>query len=136
MRVVGGGLFALTAENRIATLPTSHQNEAGARSSKEFEFQLTWAEGWLVNTPIRVIRGLEVRIATHDGRRNSPYRVSTPSPPLKIPAMQPVMSVANVAARRARRPRLARSSRREGARAAVPPTKIAIAATWAKPQSA
>src|SRR5215207_3031988 len=63
-------------------------------------------------------------------------RIDTPSPLLNIPATQPVISVAKVAASNARKPRLARSSRREGARAAVPPTKIAIAATCANPQRA
>jgi len=60
----------------------------------------------------------------------------TPSPLLKIPATHPVINVANVAAKSARKPKLARSSRREGASIAVPPTKIATAATCANPQSA
>src|SRR5215470_5753670 len=55
--------------------------------------------------------------------------IKTPCPSLKIPATHPVISVARVAASNARNPRPARSSRRDGARAAVPPTKIATEAT-------
>jgi hypothetical protein len=53
-----------------------------------------------------------------------------------MPATQAVISVANVAAKRARHPRLANSSRRDGTSAAIPPTKMATDATWANPHKA
>jgi len=59
-----------------------------------------------------------------------------PSPVLKVPATQAVISVASVAASSARHPRLARSSLREGTDAAGPPIKMETDATSAKPQSA
>ena len=68
--------------------------------------------------------------------RGSHGRINTPSPVVKIPATHAVISVASVAAKSARRPRLPNSSRRDGVRAAIPPTKMATEATWAKPQSA
>jgi hypothetical protein len=51
------------------------------------------------------------------------------------PAMHAVMRQARVAATRARKPIAAISFFLEGESAATPPTKIAIEAMWANPQS-
>jgi hypothetical protein len=58
---------------------------------------------------------------------------NTPSPVVNMPATHAVIRVANVAARRARHPRLASSSRRDGINTAIPPTKTATDATCANP---
>jgi hypothetical protein len=53
-----------------------------------------------------------------------------------VPATAPVMRQASVAASSARGPTAARSFRRAGTSAAIPPTKIASDATCAKPHRA
>ena len=61
--------------------------------------------------------------ASHLASCSRPIR--PPSPVVNMPATQAVISVASVAARRARHPSPANSSRREGINAAIPPTKMA-----------
>ena len=57
--------------------------------------------------------------------------------PLKnVPATAAVIKVASVAASKVRNPILDRSLSRLGARAPVPPTKIASEAKWANPHRA
>ncbi len=78
-------------------------------------------------------RGVDPRVAAHQGVS---ICVVASSPVAQRPAMAPVRSVARVAAIRVLSPRRARSSRRDGTSAAVPPTNTATEGMCAKPHSA